>query len=86
LGTVVADVSYWFGNICDNHGNSVNSRLGGRGMHTLGISLWWEFLLQMVVWSVVTLCHCGKNMMIAASGWVTAGKRTTVVKFEVLGY
>ena len=55
-------------------------------MHTLGISLWWEFLLQMVVWSVVTLCHCGKDMMIAASGWVTAGKRTTVVKFEVLGY
>jgi len=47
LGIVVADVPYQPGDKCDNRGNSVNSRLGGRGLHTLGISLWWEFLLWM---------------------------------------
>lgn len=36
LGIMVADVPYQPGDKCDNRGNSVNSRLGGRGMHTLG--------------------------------------------------
>ena len=63
LGIVVADVPYQPGDKCDNRGNSVNSRLGGRGMHTMEISLWWEFLLWMAAWSIVTIYYCAKAMM-----------------------
>jgi len=62
LGIVVADVSYRPGDICDHRGNSIHSILVGRGMHTLGNSLW------VVAWSVVTMCHCDKDEVVAAPG------------------
>ena len=63
LGIMVADVPYQPGDKCDNWGNFVSSRLGGRDMHILGISLWWEFLLRMAAWSVVTIYYCAKAMV-----------------------
>ncbi len=63
LGIMVADVPYQPGDKCDNRGNFVNSRLGGRDMHILGIYLGWEFLLWMAAWSVVTIYYCAKAMV-----------------------
>jgi len=54
--------------------------LVGCGMHTLGILLW------IVAWSVVTICYCTKDVVVAAPGWVTAGKAAAIASIEVLGY
>lgn len=66
LGIVVAYASYWPGNMFDNRGNSVGSRLCRRGMHTLAISLWWESLLWMVARGVVTIRYRDKDVVVAA--------------------
>jgi hypothetical protein len=50
LGDVVADVSYYSGNSCDNRCHYVDSTPSGSDLHALGRSLW------MVAW-VVTICH-----------------------------
>ena len=49
LGIVVADVSYWPGDICDSRVNPIHSTVGGSDMRTLGTSLW------IVAWSVVAI-------------------------------
>jgi hypothetical protein len=52
--------------MCDNRGNSMHSTIVGRGMHTLGISLWWESLLYMVAWGVVKIRYPDKDVVVAA--------------------
>jgi len=42
----------------------------------------------MVAWRVVTVYYCwqDKGVMVAAPGWVTAGKPAAVMVIEFLGY